>query len=205
MLPSHTETEIKLWASDLAAVAARLAALGAQLHSPRTAERNLRYDRSDGSLSAQGQVLRLRQDAAVRLTYKAPHGDDPHTRTELEIGVSDFETTHQLLQALGYHVAWRYEKFRTTYWLDACEIVLDELPFGDFVEVEGGSITALEAVITRLGMADAPRFTQSYSELFFSVRERLSLPFRDLTFENFRHLARADLAHALLTEADRTL
>ncbi|MCE7948339.1 MAG: CYTH domain-containing protein [Chloroflexi bacterium CFX4] len=205
MLTSHTETEIKLWASDLAAVAARLAALGAQLHVPRTAERNLRYDRADGSLSAQRQVLRLRQDAAARLTYKAPHSDDPRTRTELEVSVSDFETADQLLQALGFHVAWRYEKFRTTYWLGDCEIALDELPFGDFVEVEGKAIAAIEAVIAQLNMADAPRFTQSYSELFFSVRERLGLPFRDLTFENFRHLARADLAHALLTEADRTL
>lgn len=202
MSAAQTETEIKLWAADLAVIAARLAALGATLHSPRTAERNLRYDRADGSLSAQGQVLRLRQDAATRLTYKAPHNADPRTRIELEIGVSDFETTDQLLQALGFQVAWHYEKFRTTYRLHECQVMLDELPFGDFVEVEGDSITAIEAVIAQLGMADAARFTQSYSELFFSVRERLSLPFRDLTFENFRHLARADLTHVLLTEAD---
>ncbi len=202
MLTPHTETEIKLWAADLTVIAARLAALGAQLHSPRTAERNLRYDRADGSLSRQGQVLRLRQDAAARLTFKAPHSSDSHTRIELEISVSDFETTDQLLQALGFQVAWLYEKFRTTYWLHDCEVVLDELPFGDFVEVEGDSITAIEAVITQLGMAQAPRFAQSYSELFFKLRERLNLPFRELTFENFRHLARADLAHALLTEAD---
>lgn len=196
------EIEIKLWAADRAAIAERLIALGATLHQPRTFERNLRYDRLDGSLSARGEVLRLRQDSRVRLTYKAPHSASPHVRTELEIEVSDFTIADQLLQALGFQVMWRYEKFRTTYALDGCEIALDELPFGDFIEVEGGSLAAIEALIARLGMAGAPRFAQSYSELFFKLRERLQLPFSDLTFENFQTLARTALAEALLREAE---
>ncbi len=202
MSAAHTETEIKLWAADLAAVAARLNALGATLLQPRMAERNLRYDRPDGSLGAHGEVLRLRQDSRARLTYKAPHSAAPHVRTELEIEVSDFAIADQLLQALGFQVVWRYEKFRTAYALDGCEVALDELPFGDFIEVEGDSLAAIEALIARLGMTDAPRFAQSYSELFFKLRERLQLPVRDRTFENFRLLERAALADVLLKEAE---
>ncbi|MFN7208761.1 MAG: class IV adenylate cyclase [Aggregatilineales bacterium] len=197
----HTETEIKLWASDLPALAERLKALGATLHQPRTAERNLRYDRPDGSLRARGEVLRLRQDRQAYLTFKAPHAAAPYTRTELEIAVSDFETADRLLAALGFEVVWRYEKFRTTYALAGCEVALDELPFGTFIEVEGDSLAAVEAVIARLGMSDAPRFALSYSQLFERLRERLQLPFRDLTFENFRALPQTDIAQALLSEA----
>ncbi|MFQ3534575.1 MAG: class IV adenylate cyclase [Aggregatilineales bacterium] len=198
----HTETEVKLWAPDLSTIAERLVALNATLHQPRTAERNLRYDRPDGSLSAKGEVLRLRQDAEAHLTYKAPHSAAPYTRTELEITVSDFETADQLLRALGFEVVWRYEKFRTAYLLQGCEVVLDELPFGSFVEVEGDSMPQIEAVIAGLGMAEAPRFTCSYSELFNRLRRRLRLPFHDLTFENFRAIPLTELSQALLKEAE---
>ncbi|MCS6869964.1 MAG: class IV adenylate cyclase [Anaerolineae bacterium] len=201
MSVAHTETEVKLWAPDLSVIADRLTALGAALAQPRTAERNLRYDRLDGSLSARGEVLRLRQDSQVRLTYKAPHSA-AYTRAELEIVVSDFETTDRLLQALGFQVVWRYEKFRTTYQLGNCEVVLDELPFGNFVEVEGDSLAEIEAIIAQLGIAESPRFAKSYSELFERLRERLSLPFRDLTFENFRAVAHAEIKDALLREAE---
>ncbi len=203
MSATGTETEVKLWATDLAAIADRLSALGAECVQPRTAERNWRYDRPDRSLSARGEVLRLRQDSQARLTFKAPHSNSPHTRIELEIGVSNFEMTDRLLQALGFQVMWCYEKFRTTYRLDTCEIALDELPFGDFVEIEGDSLMAIEAVVAQLGMGDAPRFRLSYSELFFRLRDQLQLPFRDLTFENFRALARADLTKILLREAEQ--
>jgi adenylate cyclase class 2 len=172
------------------------------LGQPRTAERNLRYDRADGSLSARGEVLRLRQDLQARLTFKAPHSAAPYTRTELEITVSDFETADRLLQALDFQVVWRYEKFRTVYLLEGCEIALDELPFGNFVEVEGDSLAEIEAIISRLGLAGAPRFTLSYSQLFERLRERLELLFRDLTFENFRAIPQADITQALLKEAE---
>lgn len=202
MSATHTETEVKLWATDLPAIAERLIALDAVLGQPRAAERNLRYDRPDGSLSARGEVLRLRQDLQARLTFKAPHSAAPYTRTELEITVSDFETADRLLQALDFQVVWRYEKFRTAYLLEGCEIALDELPFGNFVEVEGDSLAEIEAIISRLGLAGAPRFTLSYSQLFERLRERLQLPFRDLTFENFRAIPQADITQALLKEAE---
>jgi adenylate cyclase class 2 len=183
----NIETEVKILVSDLQAVADKLRKLNASLTAERVFERNIRYDDDAGTLTRGGYVLRLRQDTRARLTYKAP-GDAAQgilSRKELEVTVSDFETTDLLLKALGYHPSWEYEKYRTTYELNDCEIVLDEMPYGNFVEVEGEQAN-IERVLSMLDLAGEPRVAASYSDLFFRVKERMKLDFRDLTFENFK-------------------
>ena len=105
----------------------------------RVFEINLRFDKPDGQLSMGQEVLRLRKDQHARLTYKGP--SDPNqsiaVRKEIEFQVSDFEAARSFLEALGYQVIVHYEKFRTTYSLDDVEIMLDEMPYGTFVEIEG--------------------------------------------------------------------
>lgn len=184
----HTETEVKIWVADLAEIERRLKSAGAVLHAARVYERNVRYEDADDSLTPDDRVLRLRQDTRVRLTYKEPGLSGTAgviSRTELEITVDNFETADLLLQKLGYHPAWVYEKYRTTYQLGDCEVVLDELPFGNFIEVEGEP-AAIEQTLAAIGLAQAQRITASYSELFFLGKTMLGLDFRDLTFENFR-------------------
>lgn len=185
------ETEVKFYIGDLGAVAEKLQAAGAILHKPRVHERNLRFDTPDNGLTAREIVLRLRQDDRVRLTYKAPSEQQSvgsHSRLELETGVSDFDSMAAILEALGFQTSWVYEKYRSTYTLDSAEIVLDEMPFGGFIEIEGGA-EAIERVITALDLTKAPRILASYAELFEGVKAALGLPFRDLTFPNFEGLS----------------
>ena len=187
----HVETEVKIKVDDLAAVERKLHDLDAERKAERVYERNVRYEDAGNTLTPTARVLRLRQDTRVRLTYKEPHdlaNEKVGARTELEVTISDFDTMDLLLQKLGYHAAWIYEKYRTTYKRHGCEVVLDELPFGPFVEVEGEA-DAIERVLAELGLQDAPRSTESYSDLFFRVKDRLGLAFRDLTFENFRNVS----------------
>jgi adenylate cyclase class 2 len=189
MSTKNVEIEVKLRIDDLAAIEKRLRDLGAEGKSERIYERNVRYEDSGETLTPAGRVLRLRQDTRARLTYKEP-GENQHTggvlsRTELEVTVSDFETTDLLLQKIGFHPAWVYEKYRTTYEYLGCEVVLDEMPFGKFVEVEGES-TDIDNVLSTLDLARLPKITASYSDLFFRVKEKMRLKFRDLTFENFK-------------------
>ena len=44
--------------------------------------------------------------------------------------------TREIFAGLGYRPSLVYEKRRRTFRLDAAEIVLDELPFGDYMEIE---------------------------------------------------------------------
>ncbi len=178
------EVEVKLHTPDLASVKSALEAAGATLVKPRLFERNLRYDSAGGMLSAQGVVLRLRQDDAVRLTFKADERvvDGISSRFEAEVEVSDFALMDVILQRLGYEVALIYEKYRTTYALDGAEVVLDELPYGNFTEIEGDAAT-IERVVEILGLAGARRMGGSYVYIFLGLKRQLGLSARDCTFE----------------------
>ena len=180
------EVEVKLHSPDLAAVRAALETAGATLVKPRVFERNLRYDSADGALMAQGIVLRLRQDEAVKLTYKADARVESGivSRFEAEVEVSDFETMDLILRRLGYKVALIYEKYRTTYELDGAEIVLDELPYGNFTEIEGDAAT-IERVVETLGLGGARRMVASYTDIFLRLRERLGLDVENCSFDEF--------------------
>lgn len=184
------ETEVKIVVADLNAIRERLEAVGAVLRAPRVFERNVRYEDAAGSLTPNEIVLRLRQDTAARLTYKAPPDAEAaqpanvRTRFEAEVTVSDFDTMDVILQRLGFRPHVVYEKFRTTYELGEAEVVLDEMPFGPFVEVEGPA-DAIGRALDRLGLADAPRILVSYLALFERVKAALKLDAHDLTFDNF--------------------
>lgn len=193
--PSLQETETKLHVPDLAAVEDRLIELGAKLTAPRVFERNVRHENEAGTLREQGIVVRLRQDTRTRLTYKDGSSVENNimTRYEAEVEVSDFDTMEIILYKLGFHPHMTYEKYRTTYELDDAEIVLDELPYGNFVEIES-DVTGIEKMILRLNLGNAPRYGNSYVTLFDRVNTALGLGFKDLTFKNFQGITVPDTA-----------
>lgn len=190
-MTKHTETEVKLYVTDLTSVANRLETLGAILVAPRVFERNVRYETADHTLTSRNIVLRLRQDTRARLTYKEPPSQitdlDIPARFEAEVEVSDFETMELILHKLGFFPHVVYEKYRTTYHLGELEIVLDEMPYGNFVEIEGEA-DAIRAGIAQLALADATRYRANYLRLFDYVRRNLHLSFEHLTFANFESI-----------------
>jgi adenylate cyclase, class 2 len=184
------ETEVKFHLNDLPALRERLLAAGAHIHKPRVFERNVRFDTVDESLLAHDALLRLRQDTAVRLTLKIPPSADEQSRQvkvmqELEVSVSDFDTMSQILERLGYGPVQVYEKYRETFTLDGVEIVLDQLPYGDFIELEGDEAT-IRRLADRLGLVWDKRILTNYLALMAQLQAHHNLPFTDLTFANFK-------------------
>ncbi|MCB9453454.1 MAG: class IV adenylate cyclase [Anaerolineaceae bacterium] len=184
---NYTETEIKMYVPHLELVQIRLDRLGARLTAPRVYEHNVRYENTENTLVSSGIVVRLRQDSRARLTYKDSGSvrEGIISRFEAEVEVSDFDTMQTILGKLGYHPYMIYEKYRTTYELDEAEIVLDELPYGNFVEIEAPH-EQIEHLIQQLALSDQPRMNASYAGLFEQVKRRLGLDFTDLTFANFK-------------------
>jgi adenylate cyclase class 2 len=181
------ETEVKIHVANLDSIAKKLVKLGADCVQERTYERNMRYDTDDKSLTSQGIVLRLREDSGVTLTYKSKGKLERGilTREELEVDVSDFGTMEAILGKFGFMPNMMYEKYRTVYVLDNTAIMLDELPYGNFVEVEGEGNGAIEQTLEKLGLTDAERRIDSYVKIFDHVKHHLELEFNDLTFANF--------------------
>ena len=195
------EIEAKFYVWDLKKIESRLQDLEARLIQPRVLEINIRFDLPDGGLRSEGRVLRLRQDMEARLTYKGAGKSEQGivNRTEIEFVVGDFEQAKLFLEALGYQKLLQYDKYRTTYILDSgsllpgtrasgshnCHIMLDELPYGNFVEIEGENSAAIHSAAHRLGLDMQAAISESYSSLFEKVRRALGLTFADLTFANF--------------------
>ena len=113
MSTSNKELEAKFYLTDLGWLQESLTEQSAKLVQPRTYERNLRFNTSEGILTQSRQVLRLRVDTANHLTYKGPGEvkDGVSARSEIEFTVGDFENAKALLEALGYQVSMIYEKY----------------------------------------------------------------------------------------------
>jgi len=197
------EIEVKFFVRSLAALEERLRGLGAVLESPRIFEANLRFDTPERALEKKRCVLRLRQDQCARLTFKGPASasSEANERQEIEIEVSDFAAARRLLKALGYEVSAMYEKYRTTYHWNGLEVVLDELPYGCFVEIEGPGAAALRAAADQLQLRWDARIATSYLGLFDRFCSKRNLRLIELSFANFKELAVAP-ADLELTYAD---
>ncbi len=165
----------------------KLAFLG-KVIAPRVLEINLRLDTPNLDLSSSGRLLRLRQDRRARVTYKGMGSEEggARLRQELEFTVSDFATALKLFEALGYQVHLMYEKYRSTYQMGVVEVALDEMPTGEFLEIEGPDGESIHKAAEQLGLDWEARILDSYTVLFERTRANLGFYFRDLSFENFK-------------------
>jgi adenylate cyclase, class 2 len=139
----------------------------------RYREENYRFN-GPGS-STRETTLRLRVlDGGPRgfLTAKGPARFEGRVkiREETEIAVSDAHATLDLLEQLGFQVAWSYPKRRAMWTLDGVAVTLDVLEFGWFVELEG-PVSVLPELARSLGFDPDKALRESYSVL---ARKRLS-------------------------------
>lgn len=187
MTQPEKELEAKFAVRHLAHVREKLLASGARLRRSRLLERNWRFDRPERELTDEGKVLRLRQDDKTDLTFKRSTSD-PLQRTEINVSVEEPEAARRLLEALGYEVMTVYEKYREVFVLDQVEVMLDELPFGTFVEIEAPDRFTLEAAAERLELLWDGRVQESYLELFLRLKDERGLEAREATFAAFDDL-----------------
>lgn len=197
------ETEAKFYVHDLDRIKSQLEALGARLIQERVLETNIRFDLPGATLRAEGRVLRLRRDTETRFTYKGASVNEQGvlSREEIEFVIEDFEKARRFLEALGYQKLVYYEKYRTTYELNKTHIMLDELPYGDFVEIEGEAIESIRTIANQLNLKWETAVGTSYNALFERVQRALKLSFQDLSFANFETI-NVDAAYLQLRAAD---
>lgn len=171
----HHETEIKLEVRDRRALRRRLAKSRFRVIEPRHFESNALYDFPDLRLWTAHCLLRLRQEGKRWLvTFKgAPlESREYKIRREIETVASNGPAVRELLEALGFHEAFRYEKFRTTYSANRTPtrgepklLLFDETPIGDYVELEGPK-RWIDQVARDLGYRREDYITASYASLY---------------------------------------
>lgn len=188
------ECELKYLNVDLGSLSAQLNKVGAT-GSGRYFESNIVFDYPDRSLKEAGVLLRLREKAgkAVLTVKKPPETEVPSTLKvfeEIESVVDDFETVKRALEAVGFHVAFAYEKTREKWEFMDCVICLDHLPFGDYVEIEGTEETVAQCAAA-LGIDGNPTSKMTYHALNIEYRSARGLAY-DESFV-FSEQEKADL------------
>ena len=86
--------------------------------------------------------------------------------------VSDLDTARAILEGLGFELMLVYEKYRSAYMLGDVEISLDEMPFGNFCEVEGPDIESIKNAAALLDLDWEKRSTLSYLALFNNLKDK---------------------------------
>ena len=170
------EREIKLEYPSVEAARAAVGALGLPALRPRRLQDDALYDTSDGSLRARSCALRLRRDGPhAILTFKGrPEPGIMKVRPEIETSTGDAAKAQAILEAIGYHVAFRYQKYREEFGDASCVVAIDETPVGVFLEIEGEA-ARITTMAEALGFTPGQYLTTSYAGLHAQRRAALGL------------------------------
>lgn len=145
-MATEVEKKYRLTHEEAERVRRRLEEISGEVGGGSQFEENVIY--TGPGLDPRRRVLRLRRrgERAI-LTFKErePSPSAIKRQREDETEVSDADALAAILDALGYRPTLVYEKRRTTWHLGGVEVVLDELPFGLFLEIEGEESQILEA------------------------------------------------------------
>ena len=171
------EREVKLHYHDPATARAAVLAAGAVPIRSRRLQDDYLLDTADHQLQHQRSVLRVRIESGRSfLTVKGPV--QPSTmklREELETTVGDGALLLRMLATLGFHVWFRYQKYREEFTVDDVVVALDETPVGTYVEIEG-SERGIAAATQALGRSPADYMLDSYRGLFLRHCTERGLP-----------------------------
>lgn len=131
------EKKYRLSPEQFEAAATDLISLGAEFLGSFN-ESNLIFSSKD--LESRSAVARIRTtEHGSTLTYKrwmfSASGLKRHI--EHETGIEDPEAGEEILRELGLEIRIVYEKRRRAWKVRDTEVVLDELPFGLYMEIEG--------------------------------------------------------------------
>jgi adenylate cyclase, class 2 len=160
------EKKYRLTEKQRETVLRRLSEIGAKFRAEEFEENTL-Y--GGESFDVRHAVLRLRRvGKGAILTYKErfPGSSSIKHQREDETSVADPEAMDAILDALGFAPSLVYEKRRQRWRLGKAEIVVDELPFGLFMEIEG-SENEIRSIERQLKIKGLRAEKATYPELAF--------------------------------------
>jgi adenylate cyclase class 2 len=179
------EREIKLRYDSVESARAAVLAAGATPLLGRRLQEDALLDTEDESLRRRRCVLRIRlENGNSRITFKGPvQPSDMKVRDEIETIVGDGVLLLRVFEDLGFHVWFRYEKYREEFCHEEVIVAVDETPVGVFVEIEG-SEQGITTMATLLGRRAEDYIVDSYRGLFLQYRDAAGIKGPDMLFES---------------------
>ena len=120
-----------------------------------------------GPLDQPGRALRLRRvNGRAILTFKQrrPSSSPIKHQEEQEVAVADADAMDRILGRLNFRPGLVYEKRRTRWEVGKAKVVIDELPFGLFMEIEA-PVREIKRVERIIGAANLPAVMETYPSL----------------------------------------
>ncbi len=147
-----SEIEAKFLDIDHDEIRDKLKILGADCEQPIRLMRRVTIDTPD--MKSKNAFLRVRDEGhRVTMTYKQFDELSVDGTKEIEVTVSDFDKTVQLLATVGLPYGSFQESKRETWRYGDVEIVLDEWPWlKPYIEIEGRSESILREVAIELDL-----------------------------------------------------
>jgi adenylate cyclase class 2 len=199
-MASPIEVEVKIAVTSSARLRRILRELKFSVVSPRVFEQNLVLDDGRGSLKSNGLLLRVRTSGkrsavtGALCTFKGPAKETPtrhKMRVEREFSAGNADECLAVFAGIGYHPAFRYEKYRTVFARRARQgekgkqgnITIDETPIGVFMELEGPALW-IDRTARELGFSRNDYITMSYARLWERWREEHEIPAGNMVFSH---------------------
>ena len=195
------EIEVKIAVTSAARVRKILREAKFAVASPRVFEQNLVLDNARGSVKSSGLLLRVRTtgtrgkvEGGALCTFKGPATETSthhKQRVEREFFASNADECLALFAGIGFHPAFRYEKYRTVFTRRARRgekgkpglVTLDETPVGVFMELEGPALW-IDRTAKELGFSRIDYITMSYARLWERWRAEHGMPAGNMVFSH---------------------
>jgi len=166
------EIEIKLKVVNPRLIHQKLKDIGAKFFG-KVFERTVRFDTSDKNLEKRGKFLRIRTGFENTVTFKQKFDNKKFKeRKEIELEISDPDKMRMVFESLGFKKIKIMEKYREKWQFGNTEIVIDKLPMGNFIEIEGEK-RKIKEMVKILGLNFKDRIIATYWDLWkeFSKKE----------------------------------
>lgn len=177
-MKEYIEKEIKLEVDDIAALTDTLRRSGA-VFIGGALERTIRFDTEDLDYERRGKFIRVRSGFSNTITLKEKiknANTNVRARKETEFEIEDIEKMKYILEALGLTYTRTMEKYRQHWKLGNCDITLDELPFGVFMEIEGEE-TEISRICQLLKLDENKKLLETYWDLWAKISDDKDIVF----------------------------
>jgi len=185
-----TEIEYKFKIDDLLGIISKLNSIAKQTIN-RQYQLNVMFDNRQGEMAKTNGRIRVRtigESGQKVLTYKKPieNLDGAKREIEHEIEFSDKNgDIEMILDRMGYSPTTSYERHRSEWLNNDVSIAVDEYPFANFLEIEGG-IDKIKTVVKQIGLEEKDGLTDPADTLFQKWRKENNLPFKPhMRFDDF--------------------
>lgn len=177
----NIENELTILDIDKNEFVAKLESLGAKRITDERLQKRFVYDFNPVN---RNKWIRLRTNGEkATLTIKEIQENSKMNAKEMEIVVSDFETTNEMLEELGYTHRNYQENLRQVFMLDGVEISVDSWPLiPPYAELEGKDLESINKVMQKLGVSQDKITTLDVTSIYKEIYNIDILSMKELKF-----------------------